>query len=147
MITREEQKAEAVYRMSKLGLKREFIDGLEQEYYEVMIFWNKWLNDTVPQLIGGDEEDVIASFEKETGSFVWAVVENYENYAGMEEKVIYLLSVSNNRDNWASERKALLEMNPETFYAIRIMDDGQCAKSGYCETRINVTEGVIYGDI
>lgn len=140
--TLEEMREEAVARMKMIGIGQEYIDAFLNN--EITTFWNKWIEDTIPDLITEHEECSIVKFENMRPVVVWALIHNTDVQEGEEWDFYSMLFVSDDKDNWEKERKDLIDMNP-TVYCDAVSTDLIHDFGDYASIRIAVEDGILYG--
>lgn len=101
--TYEEMMAEAVERMKMLGLPETQLDLFEK--YETL----GATEDCIP---------ILEELDEKLGYVFWAIYEDEDSEDGGVWKTYYTFFVSDNPDNWESERTELLSMEPTVYRII-----------------------------
>lgn len=135
-------KTEAVARMKLIGIDQDYIDAFINN--EIITFWNKWIEDTQPDLITEAEECSIIQFENVRPVVVWAIIHDMGMEEGLELDYYHLLFVSDDKGKWEDERRELLAMKP-TVYCCAEESDHRHEYADYVTISISVEKGVLYG--
>lgn len=148
VVTTGQMKAEAVSRMKALGLKQEYIDAFSVNIgYEITEFWSKWVKGAKPSsttsaLVNNSIDD----FEQQHSALVWAVIHDLANEDGVDWDGYYMLYVSSDPQLWEEERAALLAHSPKVYYKA-VSEDCELVNTGFDEIKIEMKDGVLYGDL
>ncbi len=130
--TKREMKNEAIRRMASIRMNKEIIDDFKEtgnpQVYEPPYGAGYYLEE--------DEEDVFKKMEKRFNILIWGVIRCYMKYNRKDVVVDCALSVSNNKNDWETERKDLLAMTP---FVYTYMADYSIRDHGYIN--IYLTEG------
>ena len=111
LASKEEMKAEAVYRMTAIGLRKEYIDSFEREYCITCFGVD---NDTV-EMVNEKQDALISICEKDHSRLVWAVIHDRYKDDGEDGDVFIMLYVSVDKDMWEDEGELIGFGNQSAF--------------------------------
>lgn len=108
-VTREQQKSEAILRMEIMGIIPQAIEQFKEGKINcsenIGILY--WINDSV--------KEMVAEFEKKYDCLVYHVIYGCYNFAGEKQFHYSFLYVSPDKEEWAAERRNILQRNPIAY--------------------------------
>lgn len=115
LATRDEMKAEAVYRMKQIGLVdsilNDFVTSENIQVYEPPYGCGYGLED--------EDLNVVRTFEGKHNTLVWGVIRSFKNYDGEDVTIDALLYVSENKKFWDIERENLFNLTPIVYTVVK----------------------------
>ena len=147
LASNEQMKAEAVKRMTLIGLKKEYIDAFTSEDgCEITTFWTKGIKGFMPYCIEDEELDAVMEYEKANPGLVWAVIHDLTNEDGEDWDCFYILYVGNDSRKWEEERKVLQAGTPVAFYKA-VSSETYTENTGFEAIKIEVKDGILIGEV